>query len=178
MRLLRVVAQEYLDWPSRAAPIDDGWVRRTKRQAAQSLLPPGGNLRSNHRNDHRFPSLPPPAGPAFPHAAPTFVAAVAQPPRRFLASSGRCSACHAPAVTAPPAGVAGSRRPSGVCYRQVRRVLPGRPGGGKPGPFRRLVSCAAMPGRTLSRSATGLPCPRGLMVRARRRGKASWPPPA
>jgi len=91
---------------------------------------------------------PPPAGLAPPRAAPTFVAAVAQPPETFPGSPGRCSACHAPAVTAPPAGVAGSRRPSDVCYRQVRRVLPGRLGGGRPGPFPRLASCAAMPGRT------------------------------
>ena len=114
----------------------------------------------------------PRAGRVNSRAVSTFVAALAQPPRRFHTSPGRCDACHAPAVTAPPAGVAGSRRPSDVCYRQVRRVLPGPPGGGRPGPFQHLVSCAAMHGRTRSRSATGLPCPRGPTGRALRRGKA------
>ena len=114
----------------------------------------------------------PRAGRVNSRAVSTFVAAVAQPSRRFRASPGRCDACHAPAVTAPPAGVAGSRQPSAGRCRQPIRVLPGRPGGGKPGLFPRLASCAAMHERTLSRSATDLRCPRGLTVRARRRGKA------
>ena len=120
----------------------------------------------------------PRAGRVNSRAVSTFVAALAQPPRRFHTSPGRCDACHAPAVTAPPAGVTGSRRPSVGCCRRLSGVSPGRPSGGRPELFQRLATCAAMPRRTGSRLATGLPCPHDLTGRARRRGRASWLPPA
>ena len=59
----------------------------------------------------------PRAGRVNSRAVSTFVAAVAQPPRRFHTSPGRCDACHAPAVTAPPAGVT-------RIETAIRRVLP------------------------------------------------------